>query len=105
MKMLVLPNESMVIWDIFWETNKTLVYKFVIKRIQVAMHQNLDHADLFSFEGSRGKASIKKQNFLSVLEDALAEFVKNEEFENAAKAQKIINEFYINKLIAESAPS
>jgi protein-arginine kinase activator protein McsA len=100
--MLVLPNKSITIWKTFWEENRSLVYKYVIKQIKSAIKEDKKYAVLFTFEGTNNKIWVEQKYYLDTLQQALDEFVKYEEFEYAARVKKIINELHVSNLIKET---
>ncbi len=101
--MLVLPNKTTKVWDRFLAENKILVYKYVVKQVEKGIKQNNNKVDLFKSEDDKMYAYVPKDKYLLTLEDALDIFIKEEEYEAAAKTKKIIIEYQINKLINESA--
>lgn len=100
--MLILPDKSIAVWKTFWDDNKILVYKYVVKQVRKAIKNGDKKAILFGFENNDVKIWIDKEKYTESLERALETFVKEEEFEYAAKVRKIINEFLIDQVIQES---
>jgi hypothetical protein len=100
--MLVLPNKSIVIWERFLRENKVLVYKYIVQKVKSGIENNTETIPLFKLEDESMRTWIEKENFPITLSNALEVFIKAEEYEYAAKTKKIINMYYINKLINES---
>ena len=100
--MLILPDKSIAVWKTFWDTNKILVYKYVVKQVRSAIKNGDKKAILFGFENNDAKVWIDKEKYVESLERALEAFIKEEEFEYAGKVRKIINEFLIDEVIQES---
>jgi hypothetical protein len=100
--MLVLPSNSKSIWNKFFKQNKVLVYKYVVREIKKGIDNNEEVINLFQFEDSSFRATLKKQNFAETLNDAMKLFVKEEEYEYAEKTNKIINDYLIETIIKES---
>jgi hypothetical protein len=100
--MLVLPSNAKNIWNRFFNENKVLVYKYVVREIKKAIDKNEEVISLFQFEDSSFTATLKKQSFVETLNEAIKLFVKEEEFEYAEKTKKIINEYLIETVIKES---
>jgi protein-arginine kinase activator protein McsA len=99
---LILPDKSIAVWKTFWDDNKVMVYKYVVKQVRNAIKNGDEKAVLFGFENNDVKIWIEKHKYVESLERALDTFVKEEEFEYAAKVRKIINEFLIDEVIRES---
>lgn len=100
--MLVLPNKTAKIWNRFLEENKVLVYKYILKEVSKGIKKEKQRVDLFKLENDTMYAFVPKERYLDTLQEALKVFVEKEEYESAAKANKVIVEFQINKLIKES---
>lgn len=100
--MLVLPSKSIVIWERFLRENKILVYKYIIQKVKKGIENNSETIPLFKLEDESMSTWIEHSNFPITLSTALDVFIKAEEYEYAAKTKKIINMYYINKLIKES---
>jgi protein-arginine kinase activator protein McsA len=100
--MLNLPDKTAVVWQRFFKENKIIVYKYTVKQIKKAIQQNLDTVELFKFGDESEPRVVQQRHYLPMLEDALKEFIKVEDYEYAGKTKKIIDEYHINKLIKES---
>lgn len=100
--MLVLPSRSIVVWERFLRENKVLLYKYIIQKIKAGIENNTETIHLFKLDDDSMSTWIDKSNFPLTLTTALDVFIKAEEYEYAEKTKKIINAYYINKLIAES---
>jgi ABC-type Zn uptake system ZnuABC Zn-binding protein ZnuA len=100
--MLVLPNKTAKIWNRFLEENKVLVYKYIVKEVGKGIVKEKQRVDLFKLENDSMHAFVPKEKYLDTLREAIKVFVEQEEYESAAKANKIIVEYQINKLIKES---
>lgn len=99
--MLELPDKSPAVWTRFFKENKSLVYRYVIKQIKTAIEKNNSKIELFKFKN--GKTNILyERDYVMVLEDALNSFVKEEDYERANEAKKLIESYYINLVIKES---
>jgi len=92
----------MAVWKTFWDDNKILVYKYVVKQVRNAIKNGDNKAILFGFQDNDVKVWIDKDKYVESLERAFETFVKEEEFEYAVKLRKIINEFLIDEVIRES---
>ena len=100
--MLILPDKSIAVWKSFWEENKLLIYKYVVKQIKVAVEEGKNRAYLFGFENDNTKVWIDRKGYAESLDKALNYFVELEEFELATKTQKVINKFHIDEVIRQS---
>lgn len=99
--MLVLPNKSAVVWDKFLTENKVLVYKYIVREIKKNLFDNKDRIDLFKFEDNTMHAWVPKNKVLQTLQEAINIFIAAEEYEYARKADNIIKQYYIDKLIKD----
>ena len=100
--MLVLPSKSIVIWERFLRENKVLVYKYIVHKVKAGIENNIETIQLFKLEDESMRTWIEHSNFPVTLSTALDIFIQAEEYEYAEKTKKIINMYYINKLIKES---
>lgn len=99
--MLELPDKSPVVWQRFFRENRATVYRYVIRQINKAIEENLLEIELFKIGNVETKVAHYK-SYLPILQEAMAEFVKIEDYEYANKTKKIIDAYHINKLIKES---
>jgi protein-arginine kinase activator protein McsA len=99
---LILPDKSIAVWKTFWDDNKIMVYKYVVKQVKKAIKRGDKKAILFGFENNDVKVWIDQEMYIESLEKALDTFVKEEEFELAGKVRKIIDEFLIDEIIKNS---
>jgi protein-arginine kinase activator protein McsA len=100
--MLVLPNSAIFIWEKFLQENKILVYKYAIRQIKKGLEQNKKKIDLFRCEDNSLYAWIPQKEIPRFLNEALRQFVKEEEYEYAGKVKQILNLYHVTKLINES---
>lgn len=100
--MLELPDKSPIVWERFFKENKAVVYRYVIRQINTAIEQNTSQVELFKI-GSIETKVIFSKNYLPVLQEAMMEFVKVEDYEYASRTKKIIDAYHINRLIKESS--
>lgn len=104
--MFKLPDKPFYVIQQFLASNKTLVYKYLIKKIKYAINNNIQKVDLFEFptDGKRHIAVVHEKDFEKVLMDAITSFSESEEYETAASAQQILQTYrdiQINKLLNE----
>jgi len=104
--MFRLPNKPYHIIQKFLTENKPLVYKYLIKKIQYAMNNDIEKVELFEFpgEGTRHVAVVREHDFEKVLMDAITECSDVEQYELASKAQQVLQSYrdkQINKLLNE----
>jgi protein-arginine kinase activator protein McsA len=99
---LILPDKSIAVWKTFWDDNKVMVYKYVVKQVKKAIKNGEERAVLFGFENNDVKIWIEKHKYVESLERAFEAFIKEEEFELAGKVRSIINEFLIEEVIKDS---
>lgn len=99
--MIVLPNKSARVWNKFLQENEILIYKFIVREVEKNLESEHDRIDLFKFEDGSMHAWLPKKRIPDTLTQAIKLFVKVEEYEYADKATRVMNQFYINKLISE----
>ena len=100
--MLELPNKSPAVWQRFFDENRSLVYRYIVKQVKLGIENNLDKVALFTFKDSPKENWAYASEYEKILKDAMKVFVKEEEYESASKTKKLIDKLYINKLIKES---
>jgi hypothetical protein len=99
--MLVLPIKSKVVWKRFMEENRPLIYKFVLKEIKKNLTSSAEKIDLFKCEDGSRYTWIQKKEIPVVLNEAVNVFIKTEEYEYAKKADDLLKQYYIHKLLSE----
>lgn len=100
--MLILPDKSISIWKTFWDENKILVYKYIVKQVKAAIEKGDQKAILFGFEANNMTVWVERDRFVESLDKALQTFIREEYYEYAAKTQKIIDQFLIDEVIKDS---
>lgn len=100
--MLELPDKSPAVWQRFFEENRPLVYRYIVKQISNGIDGNLPKVPLFTFKNSPKENWAYQRDYEMILNDAMKAFIKAEDYEGAAKAKKLLDKLYINKLITES---
>lgn len=100
--MLELPDKSPLVWNKFFEENKALVYRYIVRQVRQAIRTNSPRADLFKFTNMNHEAFVLPKNYLKTLQDALKVFVNVEDYESASMTKQVLDEYHINKLITES---
>jgi hypothetical protein len=101
--MLKIPISSPKIWHTFFNENKSIVFRYVIKKLRPIIENNevlTKDMELFKFEnGSVYKVSYA--DFDAILQAAITAFVETEEYEHANKAKKLLDFHKINVLLKE----
>lgn len=100
--MLELPDKSPAVWQRFFDENRSLVYRYIVKQIKNGIENDLPKVPLFTFKNSPKENWAYQTEYEKILKDAMKSFIKEEEYESAAKTQKLIDKLYINKIIKES---
>lgn len=103
--MLELPNNADAVWQTFFDNNRVLVYRYIVKKIKEGIVNNLDKVHLFKFQEAKEPTWVSKKNYLENLEIAMEIFIHSEEYEEAEKVKKVIDLFHIQKLIEDSKVS
>lgn len=98
--MIVFPDKPAPVIKHFLDQNKPLVYKYIVKKIKHAINSNLESVDVFRHHNK--VETIKQQDFEKMLDHAIVEFCKIEDYETAAITKKLMDKLKINKLIDDS---
>jgi hypothetical protein len=100
--MLKLPAKSFTTIQQFLQENDILVYRYMILSISKAIRDNKDKAELFCF-GNVGEniAIIRQHDYETVIKDAISKFAKAEEYELAATARDLLQQWTIEQIINE----
>ena len=93
--MLKLPDKPIHILQKFLAENKPLVSKYLVKRIKSGIEQDLDKVDLFEFTGPKIRhiAIVKWADYENVLEEAIRQCSKVEDYETAGLAKRTLELF------------
>lgn len=100
--MLVLPSNTIFVWEKFLKENKILVYKYAVRQIKKGLEENKKRIELFRSEDNAIYAWIPQNEIMKFLNDALQKFITAEEYEYAGKTKQIIDLYQVTKLINES---
>ena len=95
--MLELPAKSLGTLNKFFIDNDDAVLKYIM--LKISMDSEQEHIELFSFEQSDFVVKIFRKDYLDLLNDALALFVKIERFEDAALCRDLITKISIDNVI------
>jgi len=98
--MIIFPNKPAPVIKHFLDQNKSLVYKYIVKKIKHAITNDLESVEVFKHYNKI--ESIKDSEFEKMLGNAIVEFCKIEDYENAAVSQKLLDKLKIKKLIDDS---
>jgi hypothetical protein len=99
---LKLPAKPFSVIHKFLQENEILVYRYMILSISHAIRNKKDKAELFSF-GNVGEniAVIRQHDYETVIKDAISKFAKAEEYELAATARDLLQQWTIEQIINE----
>lgn len=98
--MFKLPDKAFPVLQQFLMEHRPLVFKYMVKKIKMAIIKDMPYVELFEFSSVSNKhvAVVKNVDFEKVLEQAIEAFVDIEDYETAEKAKKTIS-LYRNKQI------
>lgn len=109
--MLNLPPKPFPVIQKFLNENKATVYKYLIKQVRKGIRENLDKVELFQINPvhstNKHTAVVKREDYESVLYDAMKHAIAVEDYEMAAKARdtlQILKDDSINTLLNEIKP-
>ena len=100
--MLELPDKSSKVWSKFFKENKSLVYRYIVNKIQHGMRHNLPKVNLFKFKNSSTVTLIEESDYIYMMSTALKIFIEVEEYETASGIKKFLDQYHIDKLIKDS---
>jgi GTP-binding protein EngB required for normal cell division len=86
----------------FLEEHKVLVSRYLVRQISHALKNNVKVITLFQVKNRPIVGLVPKHSYLEALEKAKELFIKEEEYEAAAKTNKVIDEYHIIQLIESS---
>ena len=95
--MIELPITSLGTLNQFISDYGDIVLKYVMLKIDLEWEQ--DYIDMFTFEGSAYVARVYSKDYVNALDEALEVFVKNEQFEDAAKCRDLITKINVESVI------
>lgn len=109
--MLNLPPKPFPVIQKFLHENKLVVYKYLVKQVRKGIREDLDKVELFQItpihSHQKHTAVVKKEDYENVLQDAMKQAIKEEDYETAAKARDTIQlykEKSITKLLNDTKP-
>lgn len=109
--MLNLPPKPFPVIQKFLHENKATVYKYLVKQVRKGIIEDLDKVELFQINPAYSKqkhtAVVKRDDYESVLQDAMKYAIQAEDYEMAAKARdtlQMLKDNSINKLLNEIKP-
>lgn len=95
--MIELPITSLGTLAKFIDDHGDIVLRYTMLRIQDEWEQ--DRIDLFTFKGSEYVARVYSKDYVNALDEALEVFVKNEQYEDAAKCRDLITKINVESVI------
>lgn len=109
--MLNLPPKPFPVIQKFLYENKLVVYKYLVKQVRKGIREDLDKVELFhinpTHSAHKHTAVVKREDYETVLNDAMKYAIKEEDYETAAKVRDTIQtlkDSSINKLLNEIKP-
>jgi len=97
-KIVVLPFNDPQLLSHFSETNREVVYKYLLKRLRKAVKFNMDGIVIFRFNNPQKIASIGRDKYESQLNTMMDWFVETEDYESAGECRDLIRQLTTNKV-------
>jgi len=98
-KIIVIPRNVLADLERFLNLNQPLLFKFLVKRIRKSILDNSDETLLFYLGDMRNAAIVRQKDYIRVLSDALAFFIKTEEYEWAGRCKTVLEKYSIEQVI------
>jgi hypothetical protein len=98
---LELPDKSPYVWQRFFAENQSLVFQYVVRKIEIGLRDNLPQVELIKFKNTAPTIVLAK-DYLYMLQQALRIFIRDENYEYAQRTQQIVNDYCINQLLSSS---
>jgi hypothetical protein len=98
---LELPDKSPHVWQRFFAENQSLVFQYVVRKIETGLRDNLPQVELIKFKNTAPTIVLEK-DYLYMLQQALRIFIRDENYEYAQRTQQIVNDYCINQLLSSS---
>lgn len=100
-KVIVLPIEDSLFVP-FVKKFSNVVYKFVLRRLKMAISNNLNSIDLFQLKKSGNLARVSQHNYEKELNVMMNYFIKTEEYEYAGVCRDLIKKIKSNETVNKS---
>lgn len=98
----ILPTTTHADLMSFIAKEKTVVFRYFYKRLREAVLHNQPEVILFRIADSKMVIFFEKSQYEEVLRAMLDHFMKVEEYEMVPRCRKVLEKFYVNKVIDES---
>lgn len=95
----IIPVTSVQAINQFFHSNKNVMHRFFIKKLQKAIHENKKVIELFRLGDTSIVAKLVEENYEPLIEDALQYFIENEDYEMAKRCQELKDTYHVNKLL------
>jgi hypothetical protein len=86
-ELIVLPSDNPFALKQFTELHTDLVFKYLLKRIRMAVREDMPSVNLFQFGNTRKLAQIARPEYETQLNSLMDYFVKKEDYELAARCR------------------
>lgn len=86
----------------FIANEKTVVLRYIYKRLRDAVVNNQSEVVLFRIADSQMVIYLEKSQYEEILRLMLDHFMKTEEYEMIPRCKRVLEKFYVNKVIDES---
>jgi hypothetical protein len=97
-----LPMKSPESVKKFIEENPSLVSDYFLKRLKVAIKNDLSEIILFRLGESKLIAKIEYKNYEEQLKKLIEFYIKSEQYEKVVACNKLLERHFINRVIGES---
>jgi protein-arginine kinase activator protein McsA len=109
--MLNLPPKPFPVIQKFLHENKLTVYKYLLKQVRKGIREDLEKVELFQINPlhtqHKHTAVVKRDDYETVLQDAMKYAIQEEDYETAAKARdtlQLLTDKSISKLLNDIKP-
>lgn len=97
-----LPMKSPESVKKFIENNPSIVSDYFLKRLKVAIKNDLPEIVLFRLGESKLLAKIEYKNYEEQLKKLIEFYIKSEQYEKVVTCNKLLERHFINRVIGES---
>ena len=93
---LVLPTDSILTFNYFVSNNLDVVYPYLLRKMTMAVKNNIKALELFQLGQTNNVMRIEKQEFEKYLLEMQMYFAEQENFEKAGTCTKLLDAHRVN---------
>lgn len=98
----VVPTYDLRTLEEFFESNETLINRYMVKKLAYAIKHDEDTAVLFFIPTTGMTASVRREDFEATLKNIINHFIKVEEYERINKCKKLLDKHSVNEVVRRS---